>query len=88
MNRGEAIGLGGILAVIVFVIFMAVWYFIILDNLIVVSEQLGYDLIPVKDQVWWMAIGFGILLMMRGGTKGFKWARRDYCDHCGKELKK
>jgi len=29
-----------------------------------------------------------LVLGLRAITKTYRWARRDYCNHCGKELKK
>lgn len=88
MNRGEAMGLGTILSILTVVIFYAILYFFIFDNFLVVAKTLNHDLYPVEEQLWWLFIGFGFIYALRAATKGYRWARRDYCNHCGKELTK
>ena len=88
MNRGEAMGLGFIASAASITTYYLILYLAIFDNLLVVSLQLGSDLYPVKSEMWWLLIGFGFILGLRTITKVYKWARRDFCNHCGKELSK
>ena len=53
-----------------------------------ITKELGYDMYSVESEVWWFFFGFGMILGLRALTKSYKWARRSFCDHCGKELKK
>jgi len=88
MNRGEAMGIGAIISTITLVLHYAILYYFIFENFLVVTKTLNYDLYSVEEQLWWMFIGFGFIFAIRAGTKSYKWARRDFCNHCGKELKK
>jgi len=88
MNRGEAAGLGAVAGCATIIFHYAILYFFVFDNLLAVSAQLGHDLSPVESQVWWLLIGFGFILSLRSMSKGYRWARRDFCNHCGKELHK
>lgn len=88
MNRGEALGFGAIVGFGSIGLYYAVLYFFVFQNFLVVTKQLGYDMYPVEIELWWFFFGFGMILGLRALTKSYKWARRSFCDHCGKELKK
>lgn len=88
MNRGEAMGLGAILSIVTLVAHYAILYFLVFENFLVVTKTINYDLYSVEEELWWMFIGFGFIFAIRAGTKAYRWSRRSYCEHCGKELKK
>ncbi len=88
MNRGEAAGLGVIFSTLTLILHYVILYFFVFENFLIVTKTLNYDLFSVEEQVWWMFIGLGFIFAIRAGTKSYKWARRSYCNHCGKELKK
>lgn len=88
MNRGEAMGLGIFLSSLTIIWYYAILYFLVFDNFLIVAKTLNHDLYSVEEEIWWMFIGFGLILAVRAATKSYKWARRSYCDHCGKEIKK
>jgi len=88
MNRGEALGFGLIATIGSIVLYYVILYFLIFDNILVVLKQSGTDLYSVEMELWWLFIGFGLIMGQRALTKSYRWARRDYCNHCGKELKK
>jgi len=88
MNRGEAMGFGAIASISSIILYYVILYFLVFDNFLVVIKQTGHDLYPVETELWWLFIGFGFILGLRACTKTYKWARRNYCNHCGKELKK
>jgi len=88
MNRGEALGLGIIAGFASITTFYLILYLVVFDNLLVVSLQLGSDLYPVQTEMWWLLIGFGFILGLRSINKTYRWARRDFCNHCGKEIHK
>lgn len=86
MNRGEAVGMGLITACFVFLLSLGIWYYLIIDNLIIIGVEFGYDLVPLKDNIWWMVIGLGLLAGIRAGSKAQRYARKDICKHCGKDI--
>jgi len=86
MNRGEALGMGLFAACTVFLLSLGIWYYLIIDNLIVIGVEFGYDLAPLKDNIWWIFIGFALLAGIRAGSKAQKYARKDYCKHCNEEI--
>jgi membrane protein YdbS with pleckstrin-like domain len=88
MNRGEAGGISAIAGCASIIVYYAILYFLVFDNFLIVAIEIGYDLYSVESQVWWLMVGFGFILAMRTITKSYKWMRRDYCNHCGKELRK
>lgn len=88
MNRGEAIGFGIIAGLATIVFYYSILYFLVLSNFLVVMKHLDYDLYLVETELWWAFIGVGFIFAIRTLTKTYKWARRDYCNHCGKELSK
>lgn len=88
MNRGEALGLGAIALMATIISHYTILYLLVFENFLVVTKTLNYDLYSVEEELWWMFIGFGFILGIRAATKTYKWSRRSYCDHCGKELKK
>ncbi len=81
-------GLGAIAGLTTIVFHYGILYFLVFDNFLVVTKTLTYDLYSVEEELWWMFIGFGFIFAIRAVTKSYKWARRSFCDHCGKELKK
>ena len=87
MNRGEATGVGLIGGLASVVTYYIILYMFIFDNLLVVAKQTGYDLYSVESEVWWLMIGFGLILGLRAITKTHKYFRRNFCEHCGKENK-
>lgn len=88
MNRGEALGFGAVAAIISIVLYYMILYFLVFDNFLVVIKHAGHDLYLVETELWWVFFGFGLILGLRAITKTYRWARRDYCNHCGRELKK
>ena len=88
MNRDEAVAASLLMSLLVFVAYFAVLYFFVFENFLIVTHQIGYDLYPVELELWWLFIGFGFMIVIRALTKSYKWTRRDYCNHCGEELKK
>lgn len=88
MNRGEAAGFSVIAGFASIIFYYAILYFLVFDNFLILAQQVGYDLYPVESEVWWLMIGFGLILGLRAITKSYKWTRRAYCNHCGKEIKK
>lgn len=88
MNRGEAAGFGVLATAVTVTAYYLILYFLVFDNLLVVSNSIGTNLYPVETEMWWLIVGFGFILALRTITKGYKWARRDYCNHCGKVLTK
>ena len=88
MNRGEAAGFSVIASGASIVFYYAILYFLVFDNLLIVAKHVGYDLYSIESEVWWLIIGFGFILGLRAVTKSYRWARRAYCNHCGKEIKK
>lgn len=86
MNRGEAV-LGGVLtSVLITLVAWTIIYFLIFDNVLIVADQLGYNLYPVESQLWWLFVGWILLVAVRGAIKTQKYLRRDNCNHCGEEL--
>ena len=88
MNRGEALGFSIIASCISIVFYYTILYYLVFDNLLIVAKHVGYDLYSIESEVWWLIVGFGFILGLRAITKSYKWARRAYCNHCGKEIKK
>jgi|APSaa5957512535_1039671.scaffolds.fasta_scaffold79876_1 hypothetical protein len=88
MNRGEAAGATALLTLLTFVIYYAVLYFFVFEIFLIITRQIGYDFYTVEESLWWLFIGFGFIINIRAATKSYKWTRRDYCNHCGEELKK
>ena len=88
MNRGEAMGLGAIAAIASIFAYYAILYYFIFDNFLIVMKHVEYNLYSVETELWWFFFGFGLILGLRACTQTYRWARRDYCNHCGKELKK
>jgi len=88
MNRGEAAGISVIAGCASIVFYYAILYFLVFDNLLIVAKHVGYDLYSIESEVWWLIIGFGFILGLRAVTKSYRWARRAYCNHCGKEIRK
>ena len=86
MNRGEAGIASLITAIVAFGLYYGILYYMILDNLLVVTNELGHNLDPVKSELWWMFIGFGLILGMKTITKTYRYTRKDYCKHCGKTI--
>lgn len=86
MNRGEAVGMGLIAAIAVFCLSLGIWYFVIIDNLVIIGTEFGYELQPLKENIWWIFIGLALLAGIRAGSKAQKYARKDICKHCGKEI--
>lgn len=86
MNRGESI-LGAILGAFgTIVVSWVILYSIVFENVLVVAEQIGYDLYPVESQLWWLFVGCILLTGIRAVTKIQKYLRRNNCPHCGDEL--
>ena len=88
MNRGEAMGIGAIASFASIVLYYVILYFFIFENFLIATKHVGYDLYAIETELWWLFFGFGLVLGLRAITKTYRWARRDYCNHCGKELKK
>ena len=88
MNRGEALGFGMIAGLASIVVYYVILYFFIFENFLIVTKYLGYDMYSVESEVWWLFFGFGMILGLRAITKTYKWTRRSFCNHCGKEIKK
>ena len=88
MNRGEALGFGAIAGVASILLYYVILYYFVFENFLIVAKHVGYDLYAIETESWWLFFGFGLVLGLRAITKSYKWARRSFCDHCGKELKK
>ena len=88
MNRGEALGFGAIASFTSIAWYYVILYFFVFENFLIATKHVGYDLYPVETELWWLFFGFGLILALRAVTKTYRWARRNYCNHCGKELKK
>jgi len=88
MNRGEALGFGTIAAVTSIAFYYIILYFFVFENFLIVTKHVGYDMYSIESELWWLFFGFGLILGLNAVTKSYKWARRSYCNHCGKELKK
>jgi len=87
MNRGEAAGIGMIVSTATLILHYAILYYFVFENFLIITKTLNYDLYSVEEELWWLFIGFGFIFAIRAGTKAYKWSRRDYCNHCGKENK-
>lgn len=85
MNRGEALGLGALCGIAVFIFCLGIWYYLVIDNLIVVAISFGYELESVKENIWWIFIGFSFLKGIAASLKTTKYFRKDKCKHCGKD---
>ena len=88
MNRGEALGFGAIAGFASIGLYYAILYFFIFENFLIITKQLGYNMYSVESELLWLFFGFGMILGLRAVTKSYKWARRNYCNHCGKVLSK
>lgn len=88
MNRGEALGLGAIASFSSIGLYYAILYYFIFENFLIVTKHVGYDMYFVETELWWLFFGFGMVLGLRAITKTYKWARRSFCDYCGKEQRK
>jgi len=88
MNRGEALGFGAIASFTSIAWYYGILYFFVFENFLIATKHVGYDLYLVETELWWLFVGFGLILALRAVTKTYRWARRNYCNHCGKELKK
>ena len=88
MNRGEALGFGAIAGFASIGLYYAILYFFVFENFLIIIKQLGYNMYTVESELWWLFFGFGMILGLRAVTKSYKWARRNYCNHCGKVLSK
>ncbi len=88
MNRGEALGFSAVAAVLSIVTYYVILYYFVFENFLIVAKHVGYDMYSIESEVWWFFFGFGMILGLRSITKSYRWARRSFCNHCGKELKK
>lgn len=87
MNRGEVMGLSLVAGTASIMAYYLILYLIVFENLLIVSKKVGYDLYTVESEVWWLLVGFGFIMGLRTVSKAYQYGRRNFCYHCGKELK-
>lgn len=76
MNKTESAGVGSLVGILIIAITLSVFYYLMLDNFIIIVEQFHYDLKPVKDNIFWFVVGWDILASISGGIKVYHYARR------------
>jgi hypothetical protein len=77
MNKAESAGVGLLAAGLIWGTTLAVFYFLVLDNFIIVMEHVRWihGLWDVKDNIFWLWFGISLLIAIRGGTHIYHRAR-------------
>lgn len=76
MNKTESSFLGLFICILIFLVQLGIFYYLMLDNGVIITNQFHYDLAPVKHNIFWFFIGWDMLSSIGSGLKIYNYARR------------